>query len=94
MGKTLYLYLLEKREENAIAVIDMKNDKVIGNIEAGKGPIGIAVDSDAGKAYVVNHEDVSLSIIDTATDKIVGTVKLTPATDSTYSGSPWGVAVY
>ncbi|UCE72289.1 MAG: hypothetical protein JSU99_02985, partial [Nitrospiraceae bacterium] len=65
-----------------------------GNIEVGKGPIGVAVDSEAGRVYVVNHEDVSLSIIDTATDKIVGTVKLTPATDSTYSGSPWGIAVY
>lgn len=85
-----------KKEENAIAVIDMKKDKVIGNIESGMAPLGIAVDSEAGRAYVVNQKDVSLSIIDTASDKIIGTIKLTPATDSAYSGSgsPWGVAVY
>lgn len=76
-----------------MAVIDTKSDKVIGNIDVGAAPRGVAVDSEAGRAYVVNHKDISVSVIDTASDKVVGTIKLTPATESSYSGSPWGIII-
>jgi YVTN family beta-propeller protein len=81
------------REENKLAVIDTDTDKVIERIDIGKEPIGVAVDPENNRLYVANHGDVSLAIMDTTNNKIVGTVKLSPSTDSTYSGSPWGVAI-
>ncbi len=83
-----------RSEENLVSVFDTKSDKVIGEISVGKGPRGVAVDSEAGRAYVVNHQDISVSVIDTSSDKVVSTIKMTPATESTYSGSPWGVIVH
>jgi YVTN family beta-propeller protein len=82
------------RNENKIAIIDTEKDEVIKTIKVGKGPLGIAVDPEANRLYVVNHRDVSLWIVDTKTNKKIGEVKLSPATESTYSGSPWGIALY
>jgi len=64
-------------------------------IKVGAQPLGIAVDTDSNRAYVANHKDFSVSIIDTTSNKVIGEVKLSfTDLDSSYVGSPWGVAVY
>jgi YVTN family beta-propeller protein len=82
-----------KREENGVSVIDTKSDKIVGSMTVGNAPVGIAVDSESKRAYVANHGDVSVSVIDTEKNEVIHTIKLSPATDSTYSGSPWGIAI-
>ncbi len=81
-------------EENKSAVIDTNTDKVIEHITVGKKPIGVAVDPESNRLYVANFEDVSVSVIDTTSNKVTGTIKLTPATESSYAGSPWGITVH
>lgn len=67
---------------NTLSIIDTAKNEVINTLRVGVWPAGIVVDSDNNRAYVANHEGVSVSI------------KLSPATDSAYSGSPWGIAIY
>jgi YVTN family beta-propeller protein len=77
-----------------VSVIDTEKNEVVNTISVGAQPLGIAVDADNDRVYVVNHKDLSLSVIDLKTSKVVNTVNLS-LTDrnSSYVGAPWGVEV-
>ena len=51
--------------QNAVAVVDLAEQKVMATIATGRYPHGLRVSPDGGSIYVANVEDGSVSVIDT-----------------------------
>lgn len=54
-------------EEDAVAVVDLSLNEVVGNIDAGPYPHGIRLSPDGRFALVANVENDSVSVLDTST---------------------------
>ena len=55
--------------DNAVRVIDINSQRVVGSVGVGAGPRGVAVDPDSRHAFVANYLENSVSVIDTANGK-------------------------
>src|SRR5439155_22360657 len=57
--------------DDAVAVIDTAQNKVLSTIAVPKGPHGLVVTPDGRKVYVSSDGASTVSVIDTAADRVV-----------------------
>jgi len=72
-------------KDDAVAVIDTAQNKVIGTISVPKGPHGVVVTPDGRKVYVSSDGASTVSVIDTANDRVVASIDV--------GATPHGLAV-
>jgi YVTN family beta-propeller protein len=72
-------------KDDAVAVIDTAQNKVVGTIPVPKGPHGLVITPDGRKVYVASDGASTVSVIDTATDRVVATIEV--------GANPHGLAV-
>lgn len=67
--------------EGSVSIVDLKQDRVVGEILTGLHASGLVVSPDGRHVVVANAGSDTLSVIDTRSDQIVETIwsKLTPA---------------
>jgi YVTN family beta-propeller protein len=63
-------------KDNAVAVLDTKENRVTGTIPVPPGPHGLVVTPDGRKVYVSSDGASTVSVIDTATDRVVGSIEV------------------
>jgi YVTN family beta-propeller protein len=63
-------------KDDAVAVIDTLQNRVIATIPVPKGPHGLVVTPDGRKVYVSSDGASTVSVIDTASDKVVGSIEV------------------
>src|SRR6266705_5361541 len=63
-------------KDDAVAVLDTAQNKVLGTIAVPKGPHGLVVTPDARKVYVSTDGASTVSVIDTATDRVVTSIEV------------------
>src|ERR1051325_7343834 len=61
-------------KDDAVAVIDTAQNRVVSTIAVPKGPHGLVITPDGRKVYVSSDGASTVSVIDTATDKIVASI--------------------
>ena len=81
-GKLLYV---STGRSKMVLIVDTATDQVVGSIEAGQRPWGIALSSDGKTLYTANGPSNDVSIIDLATRAVT---KKIPVGDG-----PWGLAL-
>jgi YVTN family beta-propeller protein len=72
-------------KDDAVAVLDTAQNKVVGTIAVPKGPHGLVVTPDGRKVYVSSDGASTVSVIDTATDRVVSSIEV--------GANPHGLAV-
>ncbi len=72
-GPKVYVGLFK---DDAVAVIDTSQNRVVGTIPVPKGPHGLVVTPDGRKVYVSSDGASTVSVIDTASDKVVGSIEV------------------
>jgi YVTN family beta-propeller protein len=72
-------------KDDAVAVIDTAQNKVIGTIAVPKGPHGLVVTPDGRKVYVSSDGTSAVSVIDTTSDRVVASIDV--------GANPHGLAV-
>jgi YVTN family beta-propeller protein len=72
-------------KDDAVAVVDTAQNKVLGTIAVPKGPHGLVVTPDGRKVYVSSDGASTVSVIDTATDRVVTSIEV--------GANPHGLAV-
>jgi YVTN family beta-propeller protein len=72
-------------KDDAVAVIDTAQNKVLSSIPVPKGPHGLVVTPDGRKVYVSSDGASTVSVIDTATDRVVRSIDV--------GANPHGLAV-
>jgi len=72
-------------KDDAVAVLDTAQNKVLGTIAVPKGPHGLVVTPDGRKVYVSSDGASTVSVIDTATDRVVASIDV--------GANPHGLAV-
>jgi YVTN family beta-propeller protein len=65
-------------KDDAVAVIDTSQNRVMATIPVPKGPHGLVVTPDGRKVYVSSDGASAVSVIDTASDKIVASIDVGP----------------
>lgn len=73
------------REENALAVVDLKGENEPRKIPVGKAPFALASSPDGSLVYVANVQSGDLSVVDVARGEEIGRVAV--------GKMPYGVAV-
>ena len=81
-GKQLYI---STGRSKMVLIVDTNTDQVVGSIEAGQRPWGIAISEDGKTLYTANGPSNDVSIIDLATRTVT---KKIAAGDG-----PWGLAL-
>src|SRR5437879_12190850 len=61
-------------KDDAVAVIDTAQNKVLSTIAVPKGPHGLVVTPDGRKVYVSSDGASTVSVIDTAADRVVASI--------------------
>ncbi len=72
-------------KDDAVAVIDTVQNKVIGTVSVPKGPHGLVITPDGRKVYVSSDGASTVSVIDTASDRVIATIEV--------GANPHGLAV-
>src|SRR5882724_4180654 len=72
-------------KDDAVAVIDTAQNKVLSTISVPKGPHGLVITPEGRKVYVSSDGASTVSVIDTATDKVVASIDV--------GASPHGLAM-
>jgi YVTN family beta-propeller protein len=72
-------------KDDAVAVLDTAQNKVVGTIAVSKGPHGLVVTPDGRKVYVSSDGASTVSVIDSATDRVVASIEV--------GANPHGLAV-
>jgi len=72
-------------KDDAVAVLDTAQNKVVGIIAVPKGPHGLVVTPDGRKVYVSSDGASTVSVIDTATDRVVASIEV--------GANPHGLAI-
>jgi len=72
-------------KDDAVAVVDTAQNKVLGTIAVPKGPHGLVVTPDGRKVYVSSDGASTVSVIDTARDRVVTSIDV--------GANPHGLAV-
>ena len=72
-------------KDDAVAVVDTAQNKVLGIIGVAKGPHGLVVTPDGRKVYVSSDGASTVSVIDTAADRVVTSIDV--------GSNPHGLAV-
>src|SRR5213594_889999 len=61
-------------KDDAVAVIDTAQNKVLSTISVPKGPHGLVITPDGRKVYVSSDGASTVSVIDTAADRVVASI--------------------
>ena len=72
-------------KDDAVAVLDTAQNKVLGTIAVPKGPHGLVVTPDGRKIYVSSDGASTVSVIDTAADRVVASIDV--------GANPHGLAI-
>jgi len=72
-------------KDDAVAVIDTAQNRVVGTIRVPKGPHGLVITPDGRKVYVSSDGASAVSVIDTGSDRVVATIDV--------GANPHGLAV-
>ena len=72
-------------KDDAVAVIDTAQNKVVGTIPVPKGPHGLVITPNGRKMYVSSDGASTVSVIDTGSDRVVATIEV--------GANPHGLAV-
>lgn len=72
-------------QDDAVAVIDIAQNKVVGTIPVPKGPHGLVITPNGRKVYVSSDGASTVSVIDTGSDRLVATIEV--------GANPHGLAV-
>src|SRR5260370_2289283 len=72
-------------KDDAVAVIDIAQNKVVGTIPVPKGPHGLVITPDGRKVYVSSDGASTVSVIDTGSDRVIATIEV--------GANPHGLAV-
>src|SRR2546425_4754932 len=72
-------------KDDAVAVIDTVQNKVLSTIAVPKGPHGLVVTPDGRKVYVSSDGASTVSVIDTAADRVVASIDV--------GANPHGLAI-
>ena len=72
-------------KDDAVAVIDTAQNKVVGTVSVPKGPHGLVITPDGRKVYVSSDGASTVSVIDTANDRVIATIEV--------GANPHGLAV-
>jgi YVTN family beta-propeller protein len=72
-------------KDDAVAVIDTAQHKVVGTIPVAKGPHGLVITPDGRKVYVSSDGASTVSVIDTGSDRVIATIEV--------GANPHGLAV-
>src|SRR5499433_1018294 len=72
-------------KDDAVAVIDVTQNRVLATIPVPKGPHGLVITPDGRKVYVSSDGASTVSVIDTATDRVAGSIEVGP--------NPHGLAI-
>jgi YVTN family beta-propeller protein len=59
---------------NTLAVIDLKEERLVGNLPTGKAPVNPTFNRDWTRLYVSNSQGGTLTVIDTKTAKVIDTI--------------------
>ena len=70
-GPKVYVGLFK---DDAVAVIDTAQNRVVSTIPVPKGPHGLVMAPDGRKVYVSSDGASTVSVIDTATDKVIASI--------------------
>src|SRR6266542_1003013 len=81
-GPKVYVGLFK---DDAVAVVDSAQNRVVSTIAVPKGPHGLVITPDGRKVYVSSDGASTVSVIDTATDKVVASIDV--------GASPHGLAM-
>jgi YVTN family beta-propeller protein len=81
-GQKLYVGLFK---EDAVAVLDVGERRVVRRIAVPRGPHGLVITPDGRKVYVSSDGASTVSVIDAANDRVVGSIEVGP--------KPHGLAV-
>jgi YVTN family beta-propeller protein len=68
-----------------VFILDTSTNEVVGSIEAGQRPWGIALSPDGKTVYTANGPSNDLSVVDLETKQVTKKIAL--------GRGPWGVAV-
>ena len=72
-------------KDNAVAVLDTRNNRVLRTLPVPPGPHGLAMAPDGRKVYVSSDGASTVSVIDTSTDRVVSSIEVGP--------TPHGLAI-
>ena len=61
-------------KDDAVAVIDTAQNRVVGTIRVPKGPHGLVITPDGRKVYVSSDGASAVSVIDTGSDRVVASI--------------------
>jgi YVTN family beta-propeller protein len=77
-------------KDDAVAVIDMAQNKVVGTIPVPKGPHGLVITPNGRKVYVSSDGASTVSVIDTSSDRVIATIASRGRTASPSRGTAAG----
>src|SRR5215472_14292946 len=72
-------------KDDAVAVIDVTQNRVLSTIRVPKGPHGLVISRDGRKVFVSGFGSDRVLVIDTATDKVTGEVPVPQVHNGTLS---------
>jgi YVTN family beta-propeller protein len=72
-------------KDDAVAVIDTVQNKVVTTVSVPKGPHGLVITPDGRKVYVSSDGAASVSVIDAASDHVIATIDV--------GANPHGLAI-
>src|SRR5215813_2627442 len=72
-------------KDDAVAVIDTAQNKVVNTISVPKGPHGLVVTPDGRKVYVSSDGASTVSVIDTGSDRVIASIEV--------GANPHGLAI-
>ncbi|MDX2131787.1 MAG: alkaline phosphatase family protein [Planctomycetota bacterium] len=76
-----------------VAVVSLAKGEMGTFIDTGRSPCAIAMSPDAGRVYVANANDDTLSVIDTKARTVAHTVNVKPDASLPFGSMPHGVAL-
>jgi len=76
-----------------VSVIDVASREVVGEIDVGLHPSGMALSPDGSRLFVANANSDTVSVIDTSTDRVVDTLDPKPMPELPLGSAPNALAV-
>ncbi len=77
------LLFISNSGSNYLSIIDRSLERVIGAVTVGNRPMGMALDTEQDRLYVVNSRSRSVSIVDTSQFLVLETIRLTAGIEPT-----------
>jgi len=73
---TMVTGYVSNQHSNLISIFNKRTMEVVGGISTGRGPTGLSLDQDRGRAYVALSQDSTVEGIDVLEGKVVGRARL------------------